>query len=172
MTLVCKDANSKLVEVVTVADIDDEDCVGNSLLQIRKLKFGHKAKLLFRLWAQSFGQDFEVEIQAKFWSWSLFSILLLMFGWDFEVNAKLRFCNWNLIKICVKNCDMTSTLGSVVLLAMFLCLAVRTETSFSLQYFCLLPLYLLVCIFLLFACTRVWLILLPMRWSLPCDEAN
>ena len=42
MTLACKDANSKLVEVVTVADVDDEDCVGNSLLQIWKLRFGHK----------------------------------------------------------------------------------------------------------------------------------
>ena len=47
-TLACKDANSKLVEVVTVADVDDEDCVGNSLLQIWKLRFGHEAKLLFR----------------------------------------------------------------------------------------------------------------------------
>ena len=34
VTLACKDANSKLVEVVTVANVDDEDCVGNSLLQI------------------------------------------------------------------------------------------------------------------------------------------
>ena len=33
MTLACEDANSKLVEVVTVADVDDEDRVGNSLLQ-------------------------------------------------------------------------------------------------------------------------------------------
>ena len=48
MTLACEDANSKLVEVVTVADVDDEDCVGNSLLQIWKLRFGHEAKLLFR----------------------------------------------------------------------------------------------------------------------------
>ena len=49
MILACEDANSKLVEVVTVVDVDDEDCVGNSLLQIWKLRFGHKAKLLFRL---------------------------------------------------------------------------------------------------------------------------
>ena len=47
-TLASKDANSKLVEVVTVADVDDEDRVGNSLLQIWKLRFGHEAKLLFR----------------------------------------------------------------------------------------------------------------------------
>ena len=38
MTLVCKDANSKLVEVVTVADVDTEDHVGNSLL-IWELEF-------------------------------------------------------------------------------------------------------------------------------------
>ena len=34
MTIACKDANSKLVEVVSVADVDDEDRVGNILLQI------------------------------------------------------------------------------------------------------------------------------------------
>ena len=49
MTLSCEDANSKLIEVVTVADVDDDDRVGNSLLQIWKLRFGHSAKLLFRL---------------------------------------------------------------------------------------------------------------------------
>ena len=49
MTLACEDGNSKLVEVVTVVDIDDEDRVGNSVVQIWKLRFGHKAKLLFRL---------------------------------------------------------------------------------------------------------------------------
>ena len=49
MTLAVEDANSKLFDVVTVADVDDEDRVGNSLLQIWKLRFGHKTKLLFRL---------------------------------------------------------------------------------------------------------------------------
>ena len=49
MTLAFDDANSKLVMVVTVADVDDEDRVGNSLLQIWKLRFGHKVKFLFRL---------------------------------------------------------------------------------------------------------------------------
>ena len=44
-----EDANSKLVEVVTVAYVDDEDRAGHSLLQIWELRFGHKAKLLFRL---------------------------------------------------------------------------------------------------------------------------
>ena len=36
-TLPCEDASS--THVVTVAD---EDCVGNNLLQIWKLRFGHK----------------------------------------------------------------------------------------------------------------------------------
>ena len=37
VTRACKDANSKLVEVVTVADVDGEDRVGNSLFQIWEL---------------------------------------------------------------------------------------------------------------------------------------
>ena len=43
-----------------------------------------------------------------------------MFGQDFEVDAWSRFWRWNMIKICVWTCDMNSTLGSVVPLAMFL----------------------------------------------------
>ena len=38
--LACEDANSKLFEVVNVADVDSEDHVGNSLLQIWELTFG------------------------------------------------------------------------------------------------------------------------------------
>ena len=52
MTLACADGNSKLVEVVTVVNVDDEDRVGNSLLQIWKLRFGHNAELLFSLSGQ------------------------------------------------------------------------------------------------------------------------
>ena len=50
MTQRCEDANSKLVKVVAVANVDDEDRVGNSLLQIYELRFDQQsAKLLFRL---------------------------------------------------------------------------------------------------------------------------
>ena len=42
-----------------------------------------------------------------------------MFRCDFEVDAWSRFWRWNLVKICVWTCDMNSTLGSVVPLAMF-----------------------------------------------------
>ena len=43
VTLACED------DVITVADVDAEDHVGNSLLQIWELTFGPKTKLLFRL---------------------------------------------------------------------------------------------------------------------------
>ena len=43
MTRACEDASSKLVEVVTLGDVVDEDRVDNSLWQILKLRFGHKA---------------------------------------------------------------------------------------------------------------------------------
>ena len=59
VTLACEDANSKLVEVVTVADVSDEDRVGNILLQIWKLRFGQKAKLF---------SDFEHKVWSRFLS--------------------------------------------------------------------------------------------------------
>ena len=43
VTLACEVAYSKLVKVVMVAYVSDGDRVGNSLLQIWKLRFGHKA---------------------------------------------------------------------------------------------------------------------------------
>ena len=49
MTLAREDDNSKLVEVVTVAHVDDEKCVDSHLVEIWKVKFGHKVKFLSRL---------------------------------------------------------------------------------------------------------------------------
>ena len=65
MTLACEDANSKLVEAVTVAHVDTEGHVGNSLLQILKLRFGHEVKFCSDF-EHRVGQDFEVEVQATF----------------------------------------------------------------------------------------------------------
>ena len=45
MTLAFEGAYSKLVEAVTVSRVDDENC----LVQIWKVKSGHKVKFLFRL---------------------------------------------------------------------------------------------------------------------------
>ena len=49
MTLACEDGTSKLVEVVTVVEVDDEKRVDNTLVQIWKVKFGPKVKFLFGL---------------------------------------------------------------------------------------------------------------------------
>ena len=59
----------------------------------------------------------------------ILSLRMLMFGWDFEVNAKSRFWNWNFVKNCVRTCDMNSTFGSVVPLAMFV-------DIFGKEFFC------------------------------------
>ena len=41
-----------------------------------------------------FGQDFEVEAQARFWNWSLVSILLLILGWGNEDYSWSRFWSY------------------------------------------------------------------------------
>ena len=67
VTLACAYAYSKLVEVVIVADVSDEDRVGNSLLQIWKLRFSHKAfvrtlSTLVKILKLKFRRDFEPEV--------------------------------------------------------------------------------------------------------------
>ena len=68
VTLACEDADSQLVEVVTVADVDDEDRVGKNLLQIWKLRFGQKAKLLFKAQGlvKIFKLKFRKDLQLEF----------------------------------------------------------------------------------------------------------
>ena len=67
MTLACEDAYPKLLEVVTVADVDYEKSFDDSFMQIWKLKFGHRSKFCFdlehKVWSS--GEEFEVEVQAK-----------------------------------------------------------------------------------------------------------
>ena len=58
MTLACEDANSKLADIVTVADVDNEERVVNSLVEILKLRFGENLK-------HNFGQDFKAEIWSR-----------------------------------------------------------------------------------------------------------
>ena len=75
-TLACEDSNAKLVEVVTVADVDSEDHVDNSLLQIWELTFDPKTKLFFRLLAQGLVKILELELVQQ----------------DFETGACSAFC--------------------------------------------------------------------------------
>ena len=49
MTLACEYANSMLVEVVKVADVDAKKRVDDSLVQTWKMKFSHKINFLSRL---------------------------------------------------------------------------------------------------------------------------
>ena len=65
MTLACEDGDSKIVEVVTVVDVDDQDRVGNSLLQIWKLRLVKKLNFSSDF-EHKFGQDFEVEVKGRF----------------------------------------------------------------------------------------------------------
>ena len=68
VTLACEDGNSKLVEVVTVADVDAQKSADNDLVQIWKVKFGLKLSFCsdFEHKVSRFGQDFEVDVQARF----------------------------------------------------------------------------------------------------------
>ena len=80
-----------------------------------------------------FGQYFAADVWLRFTKLNLGQYSEARFGqdfnfrfsrnavdrWDFGVNALSRFWILNLIKICVRSCDMNSTLGSVVPLAMF-----------------------------------------------------
>ena len=47
MTLAPEDANSKLLDVISVADIDAQERVDDSLVGFLKLKFGEELRLRF-----------------------------------------------------------------------------------------------------------------------------
>ena len=112
-------ANSKLVEVGTFANVDDEDRVGNNLLHTWELRLGNKAKLLFRLWAQGLVKVLMLKnilttVQCRFSSWCL--VMKLTFCSDFEhkvwsrfwVEVQARFWSWSLVlslwpTLCKKN---------------------------------------------------------------------
>ena len=68
MILVCEDGNSRLIEVVTVVEVDDEKHVDNSLVQIWKTNFGHKVKFfrILRIRFQRFVKGFEADVPARF----------------------------------------------------------------------------------------------------------
>ena len=99
----CEDANSKLVEVVTVADVDAEKHVDDSWCRFEswslviKLNFcsdfEHKGWLrgcfvevmkiiLCRDSEARFGQDFGVLVKSK--CWYLVEVLKLLLGRDYE----------------------------------------------------------------------------------------
>ena len=62
----------KVGEIVFVADA--ETLVDDSLVQIWRLKFVHKTNFFVETLSTRFGQDFEIEVQARFKAgvWSVF----------------------------------------------------------------------------------------------------
>jgi len=56
VNLVCEDAYSKVVEIVTVVGVSEKDRVGNILLQIWKLNF----------WKLNFYSFFEHKVWSRF----------------------------------------------------------------------------------------------------------
>ena len=68
VTLSCEVDNSKLIEVVTVAHVDDEKRVDNSWVQIWKVKFDHHLSFCsdFEHKVSRFGQDFEAKVGSLF----------------------------------------------------------------------------------------------------------
>ena len=89
--MACEDVNSKLVEVVTVADVDVKKHVDNSLVQIWNLKFGHEINF--------FCPDFEHKVCSRFWSWSSGEILKLKFSQYFAADPWLRLWGLFLVEI-------------------------------------------------------------------------
>ena len=59
MTLAFEDADSKLLDVISVADVDAEEHGNDSLVEITKLRFGQE-------FDYNFGQGFEAEIWSRF----------------------------------------------------------------------------------------------------------
>ena len=66
VTLACADANSKLIEFVTAADVYDEKRVDNSLVQVCSLVIKSSFCSDFEHKYSRFGQDIEVDVQARF----------------------------------------------------------------------------------------------------------
>ena len=79
VTLAFKDANSKLLDVVSVADVDAKERIVDSLATILMLKFG---------------RDFENEMKILVKIWSLVTLLLgaiVLIGMKYELWQTMKF---------------------------------------------------------------------------------
>ena len=87
-------ANSKLVEVGTFANVDDEDRVGNSLLHTCCIlgSWGLVIK-------PNFCSDFEHKVWSRFWCWSSGKIFRLAFGQYFAADVLQRLWSWILVEM-------------------------------------------------------------------------
>ena len=84
MTLAFVDANSKLLDATRVADVDAEELVDDSLVEILNLNFGHDNKA--EVWAR-----FSTIFLGKTLRLRFGKILKLKFCQDFEAKFWSRF---------------------------------------------------------------------------------
>ena len=66
MTLAREDANSKLFDICTVADVDADKIVDDSLEEIWKLQFGQHIDAV--VWSYVFILNFCSDFEKRFWS--------------------------------------------------------------------------------------------------------
>ena len=83
-TLACEDATQNLLRLWLLLMLMLRNVLTTVCCRFGSWSFGHKIEFLFRLWAQGL---VKIKAQARFWSWILVSILLLMLGWGYEVES-------------------------------------------------------------------------------------
>ena len=88
MTLDFEYTNSKLLDVVSVADVDAEESVDDILVKILKLRF-------VEIWNLNFNHEIEAEVLSRFSSISLVKSLRLRFSHIFEAEVRSKILKLN-----------------------------------------------------------------------------
>ena len=82
-----EDAKSKLFDAVSVAEVGEEECVDNNLVEILKLKFRRESKFEFWPKYRRFCSKFWARFRAKVWS----QFLSCNLGKMLKLSVLLRF---------------------------------------------------------------------------------
>ena len=93
VTLACEDDNSNLLRLFLLFMLMMRNVLTTVWCRCGRWSLVIKLSFCsdFEDKVSRFGQDFEVDFQARFWSWSLVIILLLMLGCGYEVQSWSRF---------------------------------------------------------------------------------
>ena len=93
VTLACEDDNSNLLRLFLLFMLMMRNVLTTVWCRCGRWSLVIKLSFCsdFEHKVSRFGQDFEVDVQARFWSWSLVIILLLMLGCGYEVHSWSRF---------------------------------------------------------------------------------
>ena len=131
MTLAFEDANSKLLDVVSLADVDAEERVDLSSVAILKLRFGRDLTLIPQYWRYwrfwsiflvktlrlRFGQAFEAEVWLGFWGWVLINLwFLINFWYELKAVSLMRALNpWVRFAFCNQQNQSGNAFGDIVI---------------------------------------------------------